>query len=64
MNAINVSQKHKFQLLPYVELKIASNFGKFGTSESVELQRVLSLSGDSYYVNKQLQQLRNGLKYL
>ena len=63
INACNIFQKHKFQLLPYVELKIASNFGKFGISESAEPQRVLSFSGDTYSVSKQLQQLRNGLKY-
>ena len=50
MNSQNI------QLLENVELKITSNFGKFGISESGE--RVLSLSGNIGSISQKLKYLR------
>ena len=44
------------EVLPHLELKITSNFGKFGISD--ESKHVLSLSGDTNSVSKKLKTLR------
>ena len=44
------------EVLPHLELKITSNFGKFGISD--ESKHVLSLSGDINSVSQKLKKLR------
>ena len=44
------------EVLPHLELKITSNFGKFGISD--ESKHVLSLSGDTNSVSQKLKTLR------
>ena len=45
-------------MLPNLELKMTSSFGKFSISEFDESERVLSLSGDTLSVSQQLKNLR------
>ena len=45
-------------MLPNMELKITSNYGKFGITKFNEPKRVLTLSGDTSIVSEQLKELR------
>ena len=47
--------------LPHLELKITSNFGKFGISD--ESKHVLSLSGDTNSVSQKLKTLRKVFRF-
>ena len=47
--------------LPHLEMKITSNFGKFGISD--ESKHVLSLSGDTNSVSQKLKTLRKVFRF-
>ena len=47
-----------FKVLPNLELKMTSSFGKFAIPEFDEPERVLSLSGDTQSVSQHLKNVR------